>query len=272
MRVAMRRAAHQLFDRPLVLDDPLAVRIIGDEAVARLQGVPGAESRRFQRSLRAFLVARSRVAEDALARAVSRGTAQCVVLGAGLDTFAYRNPHPLLRVFEVDFPATQAWKRHRLHAAGIGVPDSLTFAPIDFEHQTLADGLALAGFDAHAPTFFSWLGVTMYLTEDAIASTLDVIAATPPGGGLVFDYAVPRNSLGFLERLVFDAIAGRVAKPGEPFVTFFDPAGVRTRLAPLGLTVVDDLDRDSLNERYFRDRDDSLRVSGQLARVLDAER
>src|SRR5208337_2845591 len=144
-RVAIRRAAHQLLDHPRVLDDPLALRIIGSEAEEVLRSDPK-ESHAFSRAFRAFMAARSRYAEDELAHAVAHGVRQYVVLGAGLDTFAYRNPYPELRVFEVDHPATQAWKREQLEAAGIAVPASLTFVPIDFERQTLVDGLTRAGF------------------------------------------------------------------------------------------------------------------------------
>src|ERR1700728_4612774 len=118
-RVAVRRAAHQLLDHPKVLDDPLALRIIGRKAAQELRSQPK-ERHLFARASRAFMVVRSRYAEDELARAVSQGVSQYVVLGAGLDTFAYRNPHPGLRVFEIDHPATQAWKRGQLQAAAIG--------------------------------------------------------------------------------------------------------------------------------------------------------
>src|ERR1700733_10582132 len=157
--VAIRRAAHQLLDQPLVLNDPLALRIIGCEAEQALPSNPK-EHHIFARAFRAFMVGRSRFAEDELAHAVAHGVRQYVVLGAGLDTFAYRNPHTGLRVFEVDHPATQAWKHERLQAANISVPSSLTFVPIDFERKTLDVGLEQRGFDANAPAFFSWLGVT----------------------------------------------------------------------------------------------------------------
>src|SRR3984957_6851470 len=170
-RVAIRRAAHQLLDQPKVLDDPLALRIIGTEAADDLRSNPK-EHHAFSRAFRAFMAARSRYAEDELARAGPHGVTQYVVLGAGLDTFAYRNPHPGLRVFEVDHPSTQAWKREQLQAAGIAIPAALTFVPVDFERQTLADGLERGGFDDRAAAFFSWLGVTPYLTRDACMSTL----------------------------------------------------------------------------------------------------
>ena len=164
-RVGVRRAAHQLFDTPKVLDDPVAVRIIGDEGRRRLAQADQHRGR-IARAFRAFMVVRSRFAEDELARSISRGVTQYVILGAGLDTFAYRNPYDpaTLRVFEVDHPATQAWKRQLLAAAAIPIPSAVTYAPIDFERDTLADGLAQGQFDPRIPTFFSSLGVTMYLT------------------------------------------------------------------------------------------------------------
>src|ERR1700691_1610025 len=154
-RVAIRRAAHQLLDEPRVLDDPLALRIIGFDAERALRSDPK-EHHAFSRAFRAFMAARSRYAEDELARAVERGVTQYVVLGAGLDTFAYRNPlrSAGLHVFEVDHPATQEWKRARLDDAGIAVPDDMTFAAVDFERQSLDDGLVKAGFDKQQPAFF----------------------------------------------------------------------------------------------------------------------
>src|ERR1700691_1695431 len=186
LRVAMRRAAHQLFDHPKVLNDPIALPIIGRRAAAILEGEQGTGGNRIALSIRAFMVARSRYAEDALARSIARGATQYVILGAGLDTFAYRNPHgeSALRVFEVDYPATQEWKRRNLQEARIAIPSSVTYVPVDFEHQTLAEGLRLAGYDSAKPTFFSWLGVTMYVTDEAIESTFRLIARTPPGGGI----------------------------------------------------------------------------------------
>jgi hypothetical protein len=138
-RVAVRRAAHQLLDNPKILEDPLALRIIGREAADELRSNPK-EHHLFARAFRAFMVARSRYAEDELAKAVAAGVGQYVVLGAGLDTFAYRNSHPGLKVFEVDHPATQAWKREQLEAAEIPLPSSLAFVPVDFERKSLEDG------------------------------------------------------------------------------------------------------------------------------------
>src|ERR1019366_6452264 len=135
------------------------------------------------RDFRLFMAARSRYAEGRLAASVAQGVNQYVVLGAGLDTFAYRNPFPALRVFEVDFPATQQWKLTMLKNAAIAVPENLSFVALDLEHKTLAASLAEAGFAADRPSFFSWLGVIPYLTLDAFRATLETIAQLPVGSG-----------------------------------------------------------------------------------------
>ena len=269
LRVAIRRAAHQLLDQPRVLDDPLALRIIGSEAEEALRSNPK-EHHAFSRAFRAFMAARSRYAEDELARAVTGGATQYVVLGAGLDTFAYRNPHAGLRVFEVDHPATQAWKREQLRAAGIAIPPSLTFVPIDFERQTLADGLADSDFNPTAAAFFSWLGVTPYLTREACMATLSFIAKMPVGSGVVFDFAVEPALLNAGQRQALDALSARVARYGEPFQLFFDPAKLQDELKAMGFHRTEFLQGKQLNERYFKDRKDGLLVRGSIGHLMGA--
>jgi methyltransferase (TIGR00027 family) len=268
-RVAIRRAAHQLLDEPKVLDDPLALRIIGAEAAEALRS-SRRERHGFSRAFRAFMVARSRYAEDQLAQAVAHGVNQCIVLGAGLDTFACRNPHPGLQVFEVDHPATQAWKRGQLQAAGIAVPPSLTFVPVDFERQTLADELRLAGFKETDAAFFSWLGVTPYLTHAAFAVTVSFIAKMPVGSGVVFDFAVDRKLLNLGQRIALDVLANRVAAAGEPFQLFFDPRKLQEELKGIGFRRTEFLNGEILNARYFNDRTDGLRVRGSLGHLMGA--
>jgi methyltransferase (TIGR00027 family) len=268
-RVAIRRAAHQLLDQPRVLDDPLALLIIGSVAAEALRSNPK-EDHAFSRAFRAFMAARSRYAEDELARAVAHGVTQYVVLGAGLDTFAYRNPHPGVRVFEVDHPATQAWKREQLQAAGIPTPLSLTFVPIDFEQQTLADGLAHSGFDAKAAAFFSWLGVTPYLTREACMTTLSFIGKMPAGSGVVFDFAVDRKLLSLGQEMALAALSKRVARYGEPFQLFFDPGKLQDELKSLGFHRTEFLQGEQINARYFKDRTDGLRVRGGLGHLMAA--
>jgi methyltransferase (TIGR00027 family) len=268
-RVAVRRAAHQLLDQPRVLDDPLALRIIGTAAAEDLRSNPK-EHHAFSRAFRAFMAARSRYAEDELARAVARGAKQYVVLGAGLDTFAYRNPHPNLQVFEVDHPATQAWKRECLHAATIAIPTALTFVPIDFEQQTLADGLVRSGLNAEAAAFFSWLGVTPYLTREACMTTLSFIAKMPAGSGVVFDFAVDHKLLNLGQRMALAALSRRVAAAGEPFQLFFDPKQLQEDLKNLGFHRTQLLQGKELNERYFKNRNDGLSVRGGLGHLMAA--
>jgi methyltransferase (TIGR00027 family) len=257
LRVAIRRAAHQLMDRPLVLDDPIAVRLIGPGFARDMERAMHPVARDF----RAFMVVRSRYVEDQLAAAVARGVEQYVVLGAGLDTFAYRNPFPALRVFEVDFPATQEWKRALLAEAAIAEPAGLSFVPLDFEHKTLAAGLTEAGFDGGEPAFFGWLGVVPYLTLSAFRATLEPIAQLPAGSGVGFDYALSPESLSWRGRLAFNALASRVAAAGEPFRLFFLPEQMESELRRAGFQRIEQRDSDQLNEMYFKQRADGLKLS-----------
>jgi methyltransferase (TIGR00027 family) len=233
-----------------VFDDPLAVRILGAEAEAALRDA-GAHPE--QRGMRLFVAVRSRFAEDALARAIARGTRQLVILGAGLDTYAYRAQSGL-RVFEVDHPDTQAWKRACLEEAAIPVPENLTFAPIDFERGTLADGLEAAGFDRARETFFTWLGVTVYLSEEAVWSTLGWIGRSPGGAHVVFDYGEPVESLPDAEQGRAAGSASRAEAVGEPWISFFEPRRLRVRLTELGFRDIEDLGRREIAERYFGGR------------------
>jgi methyltransferase (TIGR00027 family) len=257
LRVAIRRAAHQLMEQPRILDDPIAVPLLGPGFARDMERA----SHKVARDFRAFMAARSRYTEDRLAEAVSRGVTQYVILGAGLDTFAYRNPFPSLRVFEVDFPATQAWKREMLAEAAITSPENLTFVPLDFEHKALAEGLAEAGFDAGRPAYFGWLGVVPYLTLDAFRATLSAIAQLPAGTAVSFDYAIAPETLSPRGRMAFDALARRVASAGEPFQLFFTPQTLEAELRRAGFHRIEQLDSDHLNELYFKDRADGLKLS-----------
>jgi methyltransferase (TIGR00027 family) len=257
LRVAIRRAAHQIIDRPLVLDDPIAVRLLGSGFERDMERAMHPVARDF----RLFMASRSRYAEDHLAAAVTQGVTQYVVLGAGLDTFAYRNPFPSVRVFEVDFPATQLWKQQMLAAAAIPIPANLTFVPLDFEHKTLAEGLADAGFDSSAPAFFGWLGVVPYLTLDAFRSTLASIGRLPEGTGVSFDYVFSPDTLSPKRRLVFDTLAKRVEAAGEPFRLFFAPDALERELRAAGFQRVEQADTERLNELYFKERADGLKLS-----------
>jgi methyltransferase (TIGR00027 family) len=271
-RVAMRRAAHQLLDDPKVFDDPLALRIIGKDGASALQADPGQfETTPLSPYMRAFVAARSRYAEDELALGVGRGVRQYVILGAGLDTFAYRNPYPesVLHVFEVDHPATQTWKRARLEESAITLPDGLTFAPVDFETQTLEEGLRDAGYDPNQCTFFSWLGVTEYLTTEVVMATLRFIASTPLGSGVVFDYMISPSLLTPAQRSRLHGLSRRVESAGEPWQAFFDPESLTRDLRAIGFGYVEDERPEEINARYLKNRKDGLRV-GSLSHIMNA--
>lgn len=267
--VAMQRAAHQLLDHPRVLDDPLALRILGEADAAAVHAHPDQYLNTTSRALRTSLVVRSRLAEDECASAVASGVRQCVILGAGLDTYAYRQNDPELRVFEVDLPATQQWKRDCLQAAKIPVPDSLTYVPIDFETATLSQGLAEAGFDPDRPAFFIWLGVVMYLEDPAVTDTLRFIANCAPGSTVVFDYVVPAESLPPMLRAPMHMMAKHLAERGEPWKSYFEPAALAHQLGKLGFTRVRNLTPHELNQRYLSDRQDGMQLGG-LSRLMHA--
>jgi methyltransferase (TIGR00027 family) len=256
--VAGRRAAHQLVDRPLVFEDPLAVRIVGGRVDTKESPV--------SRAMRAFMAVRSRYAEDNLATAVAHGVSQYVVLGAGLDTFAYRNPFGI-RVFEVDHPATQAWKRELLAEAMIVAPETATFVAVDFERENLAHRLAGSGFQISETAFFCWLGVTPYLTREAFEETLGFLASTAEGSAVVFDWCVEPSMLSATEQMALEALAARVAAIGEPFQLYFRPDDLEGALRSAGFDEMETLGREEINERYFANRSDGLHVPGSAGRL-----
>ena len=257
---AAHRAAHQVLEQGRIFTDPLALRILGEDAETVVRK---AAERPSGRRMRIFVAVRTRFAEDALAAAVERGVRQLVVLGAGLDTYAYRSTlRDRLRIFEVDHPATQAWKRQRLADAAIPIPSSLTFAPIDFEYQTLAEGLATAGFDSAQQTFFTWLGVVPYLTEEAVWSTLGFIASLPHGAHVVFDYSDPPASLSAEARIQHQRRAKHVAELGEAWLNYFEADELRAKLMALGFSEVEDLGPPQMAARYFPNRVSALPSKG----------
>jgi len=258
-----------LYDaQPLVFEDPYAVRILGNAYAEDLRKTPRRTDRVFSIALRAFLVARSRYAEDNLAVAVADGVRQYVLLGAGLDTFGWRNPWTELKVFEVDHPATQQWKHGLIEASGLSAPVSVTYVPVDFECEGLPEKLESAGFDAAAPTFFAWLGVVPYLTLEAFRTTLEFIAERPRGSGVVLDYSQPRSALPYFEQLALDSLSLRVKQAGEPFQLFFTPKEMAAELR--AWSMIEDLGSDNLNARYFDMRTDGLRTLGSAGRMLCA--
>ena len=272
-RVAALRAVHQLLDEPLVLSDPIALPLLGASTEAALRDDPFALNDPMSRGLRAALVARSRFVEDELTRCVAAGVRQYLVVGAGLDTFAYRNPYrdEGLRVFEVDHPGTQGWKQQLLAEAGIGVPSSLTFVPADFERDDLGAVLRQAGFHADQPACVSWMGVTMYLTAEAVSATLRTVAGFAAGSCLCFDYRIPVTMLNPVERAISDVMAQQIAALGEPWLSNFDPMQLQRQLLELGFSSAASATTDELNSRYFARRKDGLRTGGGV-RIMCANK
>jgi methyltransferase (TIGR00027 family) len=249
---AGHRAAHQILERGFVFADPLALRILGqdaDEAIALAKEQPE------RRPLRLFIAMRSRFAEDSARRAIQEGVRQILVLGAGLDTFAYRlQPSEGLSVFELDHPATQREKRRRLAEAQIHEPGHVAYVAHDFEHGSMAAALEASGLNPDNPTFVLWLGVTPYLAEEAVYATLGELARFPGGVEVVFDYANPPHA--FDEGAPRDfhrAMAERVAASGEPFRGYFYSDELHARARSLGFSEIEDLDRAALIGRYLPD-------------------
>ncbi|WP_406229900.1 class I SAM-dependent methyltransferase [Nocardia sp. NBC_01009] len=250
MAVARARADHQVADEPRVFTDPLALQIIG-ESDLRANEFDNGLDQDLARRRRLFIAARSRFADDIVAAAVARGTGQVVILGAGLDTTAYRNTHEDVRFFEVDHPDTQEWKRRRLSETGIAIPSSLTFAPIDFEQSTLADGLAEAGLDRARSAVFIWLGVVMYLTRTSVEDTLRYIAGHGGPAEVVFDYLYPVSSTPHDPAAgLQQARADRVAAVGEPWLSFFTADEIRGNLLSFGFDRVEDRSATQLLATY----------------------
>lgn len=258
MLTAAARALHREEPPPWVLDDPLALRLAGEEGLALIEQlrseVPGDAMLSFNR----WIAVRARLPEDVVERAMADGVGQYVILGAGLDSFAYRRKdlQSRLRVFEVDHPASQAWKRRRLDELGIEVPANLVFTPVDFESQTLREGLAASGFDFAERAVFSWIGVTMYLTLDAIRATLATIAACPAGSRIVLTYNRPRAALTGLSRALDTALGTLAADVGEPFVSLFEPAEIERLLREHGFDDVVHFGPDEAIQTYFPGRTD----------------
>jgi methyltransferase (TIGR00027 family) len=226
LTAAAARAAHLLVDgQPTIFADTLAAALLTDRAEEliayhRLHGThPVLVGARVQ------VTCRSRYAQDTLVRAVGAGVTQYVILGAGLDSFAYRGD-PLagrVRVFEVDHPASQEFKRAALAAARIEVPGNVRYVPADLARDPLARCLAAAGFDAEAPAVIAWLGVTMYLTAEAVAETLTVVAGLAPGTELIADYLLPQDARDEAGALYGTLVAQASAEQGEPWRSFFTP-------------------------------------------------
>jgi methyltransferase (TIGR00027 family) len=259
MATAVFRDEHRTYDaRPWILDDPYALVLVGPSwrEIRAVHTAAHGEQARAER--RASVVVRSRYAEDRLEAGRHR---QYVILGAGLDSFAWRRPDLLgtISVFEVDHPATQAWKRARAAELGLPLHDRHIFAPVDFESETLRAGLRRAGLDWGEPTFFSWLGVVPYLTPETIDATLSTVASCKAGSEIALSYVPSDPYQDTVGREILEVFSKTAVKAGEPITTMFSPTDVEAFVERCGLEAGDHPARDDLCDRYFSGRDDGLR-------------
>lgn len=270
---AIMRAIHQTADEePKILADFVAPRLVDVAGKDSDEWLRPLLSHSFAKQWRAGFVIRNRYAEDCLAECVERGVRQYVVFGAGLDTFAFRQPAwaSSAYVFEIDHPATQQWKRDRLAAAGIAIPPNLRFVPIDFETTSLPDALRTANFDFGSRAFCSWLGVTQYLTPDAISRTLEFVVSLPRSSEIVLSFIVPLETLSGAEAEALAMASRKSEEVGEPWLTTFHPEDLKLRFRALGFSDVIHLTPEDTHERYLKNRCDGLiaRRGEQLMRAV----
>src|SRR5215472_4733382 len=248
--IARQRAAHQVLDHGAILNDPFAMKILHEDEKDVLQF---ANEHPLASIGRLFTTARSRIAEDALSRAVERGIRQIVILGAGLDTFALRNPHGArqIRIYEVDHPATQAWKRQRLAEAQIALPPSLILVPVDFERDDVGEKLVAAGFQQNSPAFFTWLGVVPYLTQDAIGRTLDYMSSIQ-NSEVVFDYVESPEAPSEELRQLETERTKQLEKFNDRGVSVSEPVGIEVILPSHGFCAIEDINFQEIASRFGR--------------------
>ena len=257
LMAAMGRALHRDGPPPQVLDDWLAADLAGDEGLVILENMRAAATSERLRAFQAWTAVRSRFVEDFVGAAVEDGIRQYVLLGAGLDSFAYRHPELIerLKIIEVDQPLSQGWKRHRLEELRVPVPDNVIFAAVDFEVQSLGEGLAGAGFAFDQRAVVSWIGVTMYLVREAIDATLDVIHSCAAGTRIVLSYDQPAEVLDENDRMILADVSSMAAKLGEPFVSLLRREEVELLLVEHGFEDITHFGAEEAVGRYFSGAD-----------------
>ena len=274
--VTLARVAHVRFDDdPPIFDDSLAFELVDPEIRAMLahyaprvppageDANPEAASLEEIRRARGYLPFRQRYQEERLDAAYRRGVRQFVLLGAGLDAYAFRQTPGRgdLQIFEVDFPATQAEKRARIAALGWTEPGNLHFAPCDFEHETLVDSLASAGFDRSRPSYFAWMGVTVYLKRETVRSTLsDVLSISPPGSSIAFEIALPIEDLAGVERRSREYSLAQRNREREPFLCCLRPDEIRDMALDVGWKRFAALDHEAAARRVLSERRDGVGI------------
>lgn len=259
LATAYMRAAHQLLDaKPLILDDPVALPILGHDAEKSIRDTATHYQAPEVLALRTRIVLRSRFTEDRLTAAARRGAKQYIILGAGFDTFALRQPlwAGELKIVEVDHVGTQSLKRSYIDNAGLVVPNNVVFADINFERESLHDGLCRYNVSLEKPTFFSWLGVMMYLKEEAIDAVLHSVAMFPVGSEIVLTFVRPQGNTPSI-------IAQSVVNLGEPWLSHFEPEEIEKKLHSAGFSQVEFLTPEEAETRYFRTRPGDLPAPNQ---------
>jgi methyltransferase (TIGR00027 family) len=265
--VAMGRGLHREWHaRPWIFDDPYGLPFAGPGWPNLLAVYEAIVPRHLMELAFSAIVARSRYAED---RLEAGGFSQYVLLGAGMDSLAWRRPDLLrdVTIFEVDHPCTQAWKRERAAALCLPDNDAHVFVPVDFETEDLRKVLDQAGFDWDRPTLFNWLGVVMYLTRDAIAATLRTLAGAGPGSGVVLTYMSAPEYMDEDSLALFKIMEPLVTQMGEPFTEGFAPDDFEALVRDCGHVVDENVAPETLSARYFADRKDGLRPY-TLERIL----
>ena len=265
--VAAVRAAHVLYDRPVVFEDPFAIHLtsLAWRVIAKnplLHWLVVRTILRRLRPVRAQILARARYAEEKLENAVARGIDQYVVMGAGLDSFAWRRRDlaAKLRVYELDHPATQSGKRDRLARLGFAIPDNLELIAVDFERESVADALARSSYHRERRAFFSWLGTVQYIAQEAVMATLrSVVAIAAAGSELVLTYNIPTNFVEPSDRATVERVLRFAARRGEPFISFFDPKTFPEEVCTLGYELLENCSPRDQAGRYFAGRTDDLR-------------
>ena len=262
-QTALFRAAHQVLDNdPKILLDPLAVTLLGKETETRINAQRELYTKPYIVKARTFAIMRSRFTEDELSAAIDRGVRQYVILGAGLDTSPYRAGHPSEKIntYEIDHPDTQRWKLDRLAKAQIPVRDNLRYVAIDFEHQSLIEGLEESEFDFTQPTFFSWLGVTYYLRPESVRSIFRQISTSAPSSQLIFDFVVDDSELDEDGRKDVATISMYAEKAQEPWLSRYSSRQLQDILRQDGFNEVFYFSHELASARYLKDRSDGLAI------------
>jgi methyltransferase (TIGR00027 family) len=257
---AVRRAAHQLLDAPLILEDPVAVGLVPEAGADAIRAALAEHQTEESILLRSLFVLRSRFAEDRLAEAAARGVLQYLILGAGLDTFPWRQPDYArrMRIFTADHVSSLVWTQVKFWERGLSKPDNLTFVPLDLEDGRLGERVAGFGFSAQ-PAFCSALGVTQYLEPGSVEALLRFVASLGRGSEIVFSYVPCAEDLEGADRDFAEASAARAGRFGEPWKTRFGAGELRALLRAAGFCEVSHLTPEHARQRYFARRADELR-------------